>query len=39
MTLMVEAWREIPDALDEVSPLSDSQSSSKGMASYFIFYN
>ncbi|KAL1814706.1 TORTIFOLIA1-like protein 4 isoform X2 [Daucus carota subsp. sativus] len=29
MTLMVEAWREIPDALDEVSPLSESQSSSK----------
>ncbi|KAL8123498.1 TORTIFOLIA1-like protein 4 [Apium graveolens] len=29
MTLMVEAWREIPDAVDEVSPLSESQSSSK----------
>ncbi|KAL8146613.1 hypothetical protein AgCh_004368 [Apium graveolens] len=29
MTLMVEAWREIPDAVDEVLPLSESQSSSK----------
>ncbi|XP_074350493.1 TORTIFOLIA1-like protein 3 [Apium graveolens] len=29
MTLMVEAWREIPDAVDEVTPLSESQSSSK----------
>lgn len=33
MTLMVEAWREIPDALDEASPLSESQSSLKEVPS------
>lgn len=34
MTLMVEAWRDIPDAVNEVSPLPESQSSLKGIASY-----
>lgn len=31
MNQMIEAWKEIPDQPEEVSPPSESQASSKGM--------
>lgn len=31
MNQMVEAWKEIPDLTDEVSPPRESQASSKGI--------
>ncbi|KAL0335688.1 UNVERIFIED_CONTAM: TORTIFOLIA1-like protein 4 [Sesamum radiatum] len=34
MNQMIEAWKEIPDLPDEVSPLPESQASSKGMISH-----
>lgn len=37
MNEMVKAWRELPDALSEVSPTPKSQSSSNGMP--FYLYN
>ena len=36
MILIVEAWKEIPDALDEVSPLFESQYFSKGIPILFV---
>lgn len=31
MNQLIEAWKEIPDLPDEVSPLPDSEASSKGV--------
>lgn len=38
MNQLVEAWKEIPDVPDEVSPPPESQSSSRGMSMHLYFF-
>lgn len=37
MNQMIEAWKEIPDLPDEISPPPESQTSSKGMRYHILF--